>query len=407
MRIAHRLPRAVTGIASDLVPSKFTALALLALVAASAAGCVFGPGQLKRGHVAYNRAVKSASDEEILLNIVRMRYADTIDFVATTSISSQLVMSVSAGVSGGKSLDSNGTGVIGSGEMGYSTRPTFTFTPQRGREFARQLIEPVDVDVLAYLIASDWDVRMLFRLLVRSLNGVDNELGLPSPEFADLTERLAEMQAGNHVFTGFVHTATPVSDPIATARVSGTDLVEAAKSGFEFRSTKGGGAYVLTTQQAQPVLAFDEDSPHSEHVRRLLRLTPGKPYYSLVSGTRVDDEPGELDVLSVRTGSLLRAIIYLSQGVQVPPEDVEKGHTTATWPPGTQGLTIQDIFDVRVAKREPDAQLTVYHRGHWFYIDDADIATRYTFFHIAELSRLGLARAEGQGAPVLTLPVGG
>ena len=76
---------------------------------------MFGPRQLERGHSAYNRAVKSASDEELLLNVVRLRYLDTLAVLATTSVSSQLVMSVTAGVSGGSNTETGGAGVLGTG----------------------------------------------------------------------------------------------------------------------------------------------------------------------------------------------------------------------------------------------------------------------------------------------------
>jgi hypothetical protein len=148
-------------------------------VAALAAGCVYGPKQLEKGHLAYNHAVKSAADEELLLNIVRLRYADTLEFVSTSSISSSLSIGLTGGARGGTDTLSGTLGGLGYGEISYSTRPTFTFTPQRGSEFAEGLIKPVSLEIITYLVSSDWDVKMLFHLLVRRLNGVDNELGLP------------------------------------------------------------------------------------------------------------------------------------------------------------------------------------------------------------------------------------
>ena len=51
-------------------------------------GCSLGPRHLEKGHIAYNAAVKAGADDELLLNIVRLRYLDTIDFMTTTSVSS-------------------------------------------------------------------------------------------------------------------------------------------------------------------------------------------------------------------------------------------------------------------------------------------------------------------------------
>ena len=58
------------------------------------AGCSFGAKQLKDGRQAYNEAVRISSDQELLLNIVRLRYLDTIEFLGTNSISAQLSFSM-------------------------------------------------------------------------------------------------------------------------------------------------------------------------------------------------------------------------------------------------------------------------------------------------------------------------
>ncbi len=377
--------------------------AALAALAACALGCVFGPRQLEWGHLAYNSAVKSAADDELLLNIVRIRYLDTLDFMATTSISSQLAFTVA-----GNAGSSGEFGTFGGGDLSYSSRPTFTFSPQRGQDFAQRLIEPVRVDVLAYLVAADWDVRMLMRLFVRRLNGLDNELGLPSPEFVEVTDRLSELQIHNRLFLGFVQATEPVSGPIGAGRVSGTDIVEAAKAGYRFQQQAQGGPFVLTANRPQPVLAVEGEGEDAKAVRRLLQLERGRPYYELEPGTRLGPSGAGLrDAVTVRTGSLLRAVIYLSQGVQVPPKHVEEGLTSAEWPPGSPGAGIEDLFTVRVAKRKPGAELRVKHRGYWFYIAETDLSSRYTFFHMSEAFRLGLTPVASQESPVLTLPVGG
>jgi hypothetical protein len=376
----------------------------LALFATSAVGCAFGPSQLERGHIAYNAAVNSAADEELLLNIVRVRYLDTLDFLATTSISSQLSFGLVGSAGGGGEF-----GGFGGGEFSYSTRPTFTFSPQRGQEFAQRLIEPVQVDVLTYLAAADWDVRLLMRLFVRGLNDLENELGVPDPRFIDVTDRLAELQMQNRIFLGFVDAMEPVSAPIGAASVTGTDLVEAAKAGLEFRRESTDGALVLTATRAQPVLAIQSGDADGQAVLDLLGLSPGREYYELNHGTQLHSSPsGERNSVTVRTGSLLRAVMYLSQGVQVPDGHVEKGTTSREWPPGVpQEQVLDDLFTVRSSKKKPKARLAVSHRGHWFYIDDADQVSRYTFFHMAEAFRLGLTPVASQDSPVLTLPVGG
>ena len=181
--------------------------------------------------------------------------------------------------------------------------------------------------------------------------------------------------------------------------------MEAAKSGYQFRREPN-GELVLTASRSQTVLALEPGSEDAQAVLQLLGLKPGKGYYDLDPGTRLGPPGDERESVSVRTGSLLRAIIYLSQGVRVPEEDLEAGLTSPEWPPGAPGMPMQDFFEVRASEGRPDALLAIEHRGHWFYIADDDQASRYTFFHMSELFRLGLSPAVRQDAPILTLPVG-
>jgi hypothetical protein len=369
-------------------------------------GCSLGPQHLEKGHIAYNAAVKAGADDELLLNIVRLRYLDTIDFMTTTSISSQLSFSVSLGGQVGTDLGEKTS--IGRGGFSYSTRPTFTFIPLRGQEFAKQLVQPVDLDTLTYLVAADWDLNMLFRLLVRALNDVPNELGLPNPQFRQVTTHLAALQANNKIFVGFVEETEVISDPIDAVQVSGRDLVEAARSGFRFRRKSPSGTFELTATRSKPIVAIKSQREDAKAVVRLLGLkTGGRMVYDLHEGTAIDLPDTERDSIVVRTRSLLGAIFYLTQGVQVPDEHIKQGLTPLEWPPGNAGIDIGDLFQIRFSESKPQADLAVQHRGYWFYISDTDFASRYTFFTLSELVRLGLSQTSGQEAPVLTLPVGG
>ena len=376
------------------------------LLTSLAVGCSFGPRHLEKGHIAYNSAVKAGADDELLLNIVRLRYLDTIDFMATTSISSQISFSVSLG--GQVGTDVGETTSIGRGDVSYSTRPTVTFVPQRGKEFAKQLVEPVDLNALTYLVAADWDMNMLFRLLVRGLNNLQNEIGLPNPEFRHVTTHLALLQANNEVFMGFVEDTEVLSDPIDAKQVSGSDLVEAARSGFRFRRKSPGDSFELTAIRPKPIVAIKSQREDTMAVMRLLGLkTDGQMVYKLEEGTAIDLLDAERDSIVVRTRSLLGAIVYLSQGVNVPDEHIKRGLAPREWPPGISGIDIRDLFQIRFSRSNPNADLAVRHRGYWFYIADTDSASRYSFSTLSALVRIGLSQKLAQEAPVLTLPVGG
>ena len=64
------------------------------------------------------------------------------------------------------------------------------------------------------------------------------------------------------------------------------------------------------------------------------------------------------------------------------------------------------IFHVRVADSKPDrAFVWVHYRGHWFYIDDADLESKTTFDLLTHLVALQSVPPRGSG-PLLTVPVG-
>lgn len=87
-------------------------------------GCSVGPQMLQGVYLSYNDRVRATADEELLLNIVRLRYLDTIEFLAINSISAQASFNVSFGAEIAPN-DTDSTLVIP--ELQYSDRPTFFF----------------------------------------------------------------------------------------------------------------------------------------------------------------------------------------------------------------------------------------------------------------------------------------
>ena len=66
-----------------------------------------------------------------------------------------------------------------------------------------------------------------------------------------------------------------------------------------------------------------------------------------------------------------------------------------------------DLLRVKTApSRPPAAAVAVPYRGHWFYIEDADLESKSTFALLLELFNMS-ADASLVAAPTLTLPIGG
>ena len=75
--------------------SRATAWCVPALVFAMTltAGCSFGPKAIERSHLKYNEAVKQVTEEQLLLNLVRLRYTDDIVQLDVSSIATQYELS--------------------------------------------------------------------------------------------------------------------------------------------------------------------------------------------------------------------------------------------------------------------------------------------------------------------------
>ena len=83
--------------------SFFVVLILLLL----ACGCqsTFGPRALKHSHPAYNQAIVNTLDQEMLLNLVRLKYRDRPFFLKVGSVTATFSMGADIGVEGEYGID--------------------------------------------------------------------------------------------------------------------------------------------------------------------------------------------------------------------------------------------------------------------------------------------------------------
>jgi len=98
------------------------------------AGCSsLGARAMKGERVNLNVALQQTGDEQLLLNLVRLRYRDTPSFLEVSSISTQSTFEAS--LEGGVELERTevNTDVCSFiGNTGYATQPTLTYTPLQG-----------------------------------------------------------------------------------------------------------------------------------------------------------------------------------------------------------------------------------------------------------------------------------
>ena len=138
---------------------------------------------------------------QMLLNMVRLRYADVPAFVSVTQMISGYTMQSTAQL--GLNAYPNaapGNFVSAAGTVQYTDRPTFTFTPVTGEQFAQSYLRPLAPAELLSLAQSGAPIDLLFRIGVHSVNGLANEVTRSggsqqaSGGFQELMRALAEIQ---------------------------------------------------------------------------------------------------------------------------------------------------------------------------------------------------------------------
>ncbi len=404
------------------------ALLWVSSVIALQSGCVAGPTALRASRINYNQAIQETTSEQLLLNLVRLKYRDVPFFLEVSSVSAQFTFngSLDASVSINENIGPNprNPDVYGiSGGVGYAERPTITYAPLQGEDFVERLLSPLSIDTILLLARSGWSLDRVLRMTVQRINDLDNASNASSPtpivaptfeEFRQMTHLLRQLQMAGAVQIGYETSETEVSDPIAADSISPRDVIDALQSGYRLRRTDQGGEFVVTTTTTTPVLEIVQAWMTSDEVSELLEmlnLQPGRSRYALTVAAGAPQTAGPYESLAVETRSLMGVLFYLSQAIEAPKSHEKLGWVTRTVDENSERFdwakVTGDLFQVRYqASRPAHAAVTVRYRGWWFYIDDSELNSKSTFALLSQLFALKAGGAKAEG-PVLTLPVGG
>ena len=136
---------------------------LLAGIVLSLSGCAsFGPPSVDRDRFDYINAIASSWKQQTLLNIVKLRYADTPVFLDVGQIISGYQLEGTVSVVGSLNSASAVGDVLSLGTAGrYTDRPTITYTPLTGAHFMHVLMTPIPPPALFMLVEQGWPMDML------------------------------------------------------------------------------------------------------------------------------------------------------------------------------------------------------------------------------------------------------
>ncbi|MHC4352105.1 MAG: hypothetical protein ACYS0H_05240 [Planctomycetota bacterium] len=310
----------------------------------------------------------------MLLNLVKLRYADAPVFLDVSSIITQysLETSVNGQVSWHELLpgDSQALGATGR----YMDRPTITYSPLSGEQFTRNLLTPIPPGAIFSLVQAGWPIDRIFVICVQSINGIDNRAGTMA----------------------FSHKADPGFYRLILA------LRRMQQSG-------GVGMRVERREnKLDTIMFFERPSDEQTHedramIKQLLGLASDTNEFALAYG-RLPKSPGELAVLS---RSIMEILLEMSTHVEVPQTDLDEGRVMPVLANSTDAPPdVASVIQVRCSEDKPtDAYVSAKYRDRWFWIDDRDPRSKgmLTFLMILfSLTETG----DTSGAPLVTIPAG-
>jgi hypothetical protein len=263
------------------------------------AGCAgIGPGTVARDRFDYTAAISESWKNQMLLNMIKMRYGDAPVFLDVSSVISQYQIAgqINLGATVTSTPFNNFETVGGSGT--YVDRPTITYSPIIGDKFARSLMSPIPPPAILSLLQAGYPVNMVFRMLVHEINGIRNRYGGEArarpadPEFNSLLEKMRRVQL-------------------------------AGSMGMRFRK--------IDKEEAAALLFRVSRDPATEsltaEIRKILGLELQAREFRVVYGSVPRDD----NEIAILTRSILEVLIDLSADIEVPAAHVEQKRVSPTY----------------------------------------------------------------------------
>jgi len=336
-----------------------------------------GPKTIPRDRFNYATAISNSWKNQMLLNMVKIRYADTPVFVDVASVISQYALEgeIRLGASWSDGINGDGQNVGGSGK--YRDQPTITYAPLIGKKFSESLMTPIPPPAIFFLIQAGWPVDFVFRTCVQTINNIHNRSGAQTnlreadPEFYRLIALLREVQK-----SGAVGMRIEVGPEKEMATV------------FTFRAKNISPEVVTKIRSA----------------KRILGLNPDLQEFKAVYGSTPRDDT-EVAVLS---RSMLEIIVEMASYIDVPEKHIAEGRTYETlidqMDVSEEFGPLITVYSATVNSKPEDEFVGVRYRDHRFWIDDRDLKSKRMFSFLMLL--FSFTESEKAYAPVVTIPTG-
>ena len=312
----------------------------------------------------YGVEVAKSERSQLLLNIVRLRYLDSIEFLQINSITAQKTRQNSGTAALTVPYMHSDINAFGS-TFSFTDAPTVSFTPLQGASFVSSLLTPISFQSIAYLTGTHWDLSKIFLLSIDRINDYHNAVGFIA--------RIGKAKALN--YTSFRKVVNYIHI-LQTAQA--IDLE----------------ANLVNKKEEQLVIFFNHKREVDTELKlkRLLNISPKadfmifSPHYSTSTKN---------NIVSVKTRSIVGVLSYLANAVVIPEDSTFQG-------------TIPHIPDVTIHSSASPVSSTIntYYRGYYYYISENDESSKRSFLMLSDFVELTAGLPGGNNGVVLTLPVG-
>lgn len=309
-----------------------------------------GPRSIPVDRLNYNKSMHNSSNQQLLLNILRLRYTDNVFFLSVNSVVAQLVFNRKLTTDLGK-VEHGPWGGSAEAAVEFQDKPTITYSPLQGQALVKRFLTPISLKIVYLLLRSGWGINHLLRVLIQKIDHIENAVS-------------ASRNVGGHrpAYKKFM----ALSWVFYKLQYSNNLTIR----------------YGLINKRFSIKLVVNTFDGLNDHERALLReinISANSPYVWLVD--KFDSHPHHAHI-EART--MLGLMNYLSKGVNVPQSQIMSKQVPMTmiaegqsfdWRQVTKGM-----ISIKSSMHRPEnAYVSIYYKGFWFYILDNDYHSKESF----------------------------
>lgn len=428
---------------------------VLLLIVLTSAGCslMMPPQKIPMDRRNYIDAISTSWKEQLLSNLIRLRYRDTLTFLEMTSVNTSYSLDVS--LSAGYStiwrplVNTTGwrnAGVIG-GSVDYADRPNVSYIPIRGEALAKTLVSPISLSNILSGLQTGSNAGYIFSCCVDSINHLRNRS--PSGNFSGDPGFFELYQlVDNLLLNGVLRIATDKVSTETTKEERTDEKRDATDQRKQDSPGKGKSKRVKectnrlgnegknkeameTTKKVVSTTAHKSDRSiasifvdkiHAEDNHKLkhdlnvfiklLELNPNLSEYKVYhSKQQAMGCEANGDIIVMQPRSILNVLMTLSQFIAVPEKDInenraQKSDLFEKKEPLFYGPSEKKyMFEIKHNDERPrDAFVAMKYRADWFYIPDTDLDSKDIFSVTASILSMS-EPGTSVGTPLLTIPL--